>query len=241
MMLWLMYGEFWSNISSTMSSLVWTDRSKRNKGNTINIKPRTTRNPSPHFPSKFPINLNTQSQWSSRSSITSQIIGKRRRNRKAISKKRSRQEIALLLALVKRRDRRVHCYLLAIVSGIHLEVIIVNSNFLIWVFGEEGELNGGVDVRAREIELVDVKLFERELRLWRMKDEPEEKDEKQKYGETWRDYAKELLVVPFYVKYSFLGSTVFWGIYSDYRHSAEDEGRDWYWNWMKEVGMGFIL
>lgn len=81
-----------------------------------------------------------------------------------------------MLGLVERRKRGVHCYLLALVGGVDLKVFVVNADFLVGVFGEKGEVDGGVEVRAREIELVDVKVFEGELRLGRAKDEPDEKD-----------------------------------------------------------------
>ena len=38
--------------------------------------------------------------------------------------------------------------LLALVGCIELNLVVVNANFLVWVFGEEGELDGGVEVWA---------------------------------------------------------------------------------------------
>lgn len=88
-----------------------------------------------------------------------------------------------MVALEERRERGVHCDLLALVGGIDLKVVIVDGDFLVRVVGEEGELDGGVEGGAREGELVDVELFEGELGLGRTEDEPDEENEKEEYGD----------------------------------------------------------
>lgn len=64
-------------------------------------------------------------------------------------------------------------YLLGLVGSINLNLIIVNAKFLVWVCGEKGELNGGVEeVGSRDNKLVNISFFEGEVWLGGMEDEP---------------------------------------------------------------------
>ena len=69
-------------------------------------------------------------------------------------------------------------YLLGPVGSIKLNLVIVNADFLIWVCGEKGELNGGVEeVRWRDKKLVNISFFEGEVRVGGMEEEPDKEDE----------------------------------------------------------------
>lgn len=70
------------------------------------------------------------------------------------------------MALVERRERGVECDLLPFISGVDLNFVVVDPDSLIRVFGEESELDGGVEeVGVGEVKLVDISFFEGELRL----------------------------------------------------------------------------
>lgn len=55
---------------------------------------------------------------------------------------------------------------LALVGSVEKEFVVVDAHFLVWIDGLEGDLNGGIEEGwTREVELVEVSFFERELRF----------------------------------------------------------------------------
>lgn len=109
---------------------IWTES---HDGNTINIKPVPSRNPSTNLPPKLAIDFDIQNKLSGRL-IAAHFISEGRRHRQSSSDQRGRQQIAFLVALIEGRNRGVDGDLLAFVCGVGLYLVVVNANFLIRVF-----------------------------------------------------------------------------------------------------------
>lgn len=92
------------------------------------------------------------------------MISQGRRHRLLVANQRGAEEVRLLAVLVEGVDGGDVGDLLAVVGCVEQELIVVDSDFLVWIGGEEGELNVGVEGGGGgEVELSDVSVFEGEV------------------------------------------------------------------------------
>lgn len=109
------------------------------------------------------------------------------------------------MALVEGWERGVGGDLLAFVGRVNSELVVVDAHPVIWILGDYGCLDGGVEeVGRREAELVERGFLEGEFWLGGVEDEPDEEgrgeDGEEEGGEGVEDFLVELVDVEAFLR-----------------------------------------
>ncbi|KAK4441322.1 hypothetical protein Salat_0467100 [Sesamum alatum] len=130
----------------------------------------------PDFPPDSAVNSDVN-HHRPRHLILVQGDGKVRRHRDGVAVQKGRPDGDVFVALIGGGELRREGDLLAVVGGVDVELVVVNTDSVVGVAGGEGHLEGGGEKVGRgDVEGVDGDVLEDEMGLGGAEDEPDEED-----------------------------------------------------------------